>query len=433
MSAVAVIGGGIAGLSAAYHLRGRAEVTLFEKEVNAGGHANSIEVNDNGRILGLDTAFIVYNEAHYQRLTQFFADLGVPTQSHPGTFSFYHADTGLGFVSEDFVLPEDEIRAKYGPEFVPMWAEAERFYRESPKHFIRKQAEMPMGEYLDVNGYSQDFRYGFIVLIATAAWSVPADRIWEMPAATIIAFFLGHGREGLGGRTAPWNTVTGGSINYVRATLEHLGAAGQEIALGTAVDRVDEDETGVTVYTAEGPRRFDEVIIAAHADDALAMLTAPTAAQRMLEALSYNDTRATLHTDPVCMSGDRSIWRSWNYVRSGGLDDMQSWVVYYLNELQCFTSETDYFLTLDCGVDIDPDRVIRELAYRHPIFTYEARQLRPVLHTINEGSSRVKFAGSYFHSRKMGIDIVGNHESGFDSGAAAADAVVRSLSAAPAQ
>ncbi|WP_433192829.1 NAD(P)/FAD-dependent oxidoreductase [Nocardia sp. CA-107356] len=431
MAEVAVIGGGIAGISAAYHLRGRADVTLFEKESNAGGHANAIEVADDGRILGLDTAFIVYNEPHYPRLTQFFADLGVACQSHPGTFGFWNADTETGYVSDDFDLTEDEIRAKYPAEFVELWAEAERFYQESPKHFIRKQAEMPMGEYLDANGYSESFRYGFIVLIATAAWSVPADKIWEMPAATIIAFFLGHGREGLGGRTAPWNTVTGGSINYVRAALASLRAAGQTVRLEAPVRRVSEDGDGVTVYTAAGPQRFDEVIIAAHADDALAMLDVPTAAQRMLEALAYNNTRAVLHTDPACMPADRELWRSWNYLRAGDIGDMRTWVVYYLNELQCFQSATDYFLTLDCGVDIDPDRVIRSFDYRHPIFTAAARQLRPVLHTINEADSRIKFAGSYFHSRKMGIDIVGNHESAFDSGSAAADAVLRSLSAEP--
>ncbi|MFB8005711.1 NAD(P)/FAD-dependent oxidoreductase [Nocardia sp. NPDC056000] len=428
MAKVAVIGAGIAGISAAYHLRGHAEVTVFEKEAVAGGHANSVEVTDAGRTLGLDTAFIVYNEPHYQKITQFFADLGVACQAHPGRFSFHNADTRVCYVSDDFELDEAAIRAKYPADFVQLWAEAERFYTESPGHFIRKQAEMSLGDYLTANGYSDTFRYGFIVLVATAAWSVPADRIWDMPAATVIAFFLGHGREGLGGRTAPWRTVTGGSINYVRAALERLRAAGQDIKLGTAVERVAEDASGVTVTTAEGTQHFDEAIIALHADDALNVLAAPTEPQRALEAIQYNTTRAALHTDAACMPLDREKWRSWNYARSGGNDDMSTWVVYYLNSLHDFTSETDYFLTLDYPFDIDPERIIREFDYRHPVFTTAARALQSTIHTINAGDSRVKFAGSYFHSRKMGIDIVGSHESGFDSGTAAADAVLRSLS-----
>ncbi|WP_433567319.1 NAD(P)/FAD-dependent oxidoreductase [Nocardia sp. CA-151230] len=428
MAKVAVIGAGIAGISAAYHLRGHADVTVFEKESNAGGHANSVEVTDAGRTLGLDTAFIVYNEPHYQKITQFFADLGVACQAHPGRFSFNNADTGVCYVSDDFELDEAAIRAKYPEDFVQLWTEAERFYEESPKHFIRKQAEMPLGEYLTANGYSDTFRYGFVVLVATAAWSVPADRIWDMPAATVIAFFLGHGREGLGGRTAPWRTVTGGSITYVRAALERLAEAGQQVRLGTSVDRVAEDAEGVIVSAGAGTERFDEVIIAAHADDALAMLAEPTPAQRMLEAIRYNHTRAALHTDAACMPADREKWRSWNYARAGSNDDMSTWVVYYLNQLHDFTSATDYFLTLDYPFDVAPEKMIREFDYRHPVFTVEARSLQSKIHTINAGDSRVKFAGSYFHSRKMGIDIVGSHESAFDSGAAAADAVVQSLS-----
>jgi predicted NAD/FAD-binding protein len=428
MARVAVVGAGIAGISAAYHLRGRADVTVFEKESNAGGHANSVEVADAGRTIGLDTAFIVYNEAHYQRITQFFADLGVACQDHPGRFSFHNADTGICYVSDDFELDEAAIRAKYPEDFVQLWAEAERFYTESPRHFIRKQAEMSLGEYLTSNGYSDAFRYGFVVLVATAAWSVPADRIWDMPAATVIAFFLGHGREGLGGRTAPWRTVTGGSVNYVRAALAKLAEAGQDVRLGAGVDRITPGADGVTVSTAGGTERFDEVIIAAHADDALAMLAEVTPEQRMLEAVKYNTTRAALHTDVACMPADREKWRSWNYARSGSDEDMSTWVVYYLNSLHDFTSETDYFLTLDYPFDVKPDQIIREFDYRHPVFTVEARNLQSRIHEVNAGESRVKFAGSYFHSRKMGIDIVGSHESGFDSGSAAADAVVRSLS-----
>ncbi len=415
---VAVIGAGIAGLSAAYRLRADAEVTLFESAAQAGGHAHTIEIDHNGTALGLDTAFIVYNEPHYPSLTKFFADLGVPTKAHPGRFSFFDHG-GHAYVSEDFDLPEHEVVERYPAEFVSLWREARRFHRESPKDFMRGRADLPLADYLDRNRYSESFRHGFIVLIATAAWSVPAERIWEMPASTVIAFFFAHGAEGLGGRTVPWRTVEGGSITYVRAVLDRLHA-NASVHLRTEVLGVREEADAVAVRTAAGVERFDQVVLATHADDALRLLERPTPRQLMLAAIEYHPTRAVLHTDPTIMPASRTHWRSWNYGRSPGL---RSWVVYYLNRLQDFPCEKNFFVSLDCPLRIRDEHVIADLQHRHPIFTTEVRRLQREIHSVNEGS-RVKFAGSYFHSRRLGPDIVGSHESAFDSGQAAADSVL---------
>lgn len=428
---VAVVGGGVAGLSAAYHAMGQTRVTLFEAEQSLGGHAHTVEVEDDGRTLGLDTAFIVYNEPHYPMLTRFFEELDVPTQSHPGRFCFFDADSRTSYVSEDFDLPEEQVRERYPEDFHELWREAHRFLTEAPRHFVRKQAEIPLGEYLDRHGYSQNFRYGYIVLIATAAWSVPADRIWEMPAATVIAFFFAHGNEGLGGRIAPWRTVTGGSITYVRAVQERMRASGVDVRTGTSVLGVLEEPDGVFVRTASGTERFDHVVLATHADDSMRLLERPDRNQRMLEAISYHPTRATLHTDASVLPVPRERWRSWNYgrVRTGAGQD--SWVVYYLNLLQHITSEKDYFLTLDSGVPIREESVIAELAYRHPVLTTEARRMQPEIRALNASGSRIKFAGSYIHSRKMGVDIIGMHESAFDSGAAAVEVLLDQLHGSP--
>ncbi|GII63049.1 dehydrogenase [Sphaerisporangium krabiense] len=430
---VAVVGGGIAGLSTAYHLRDDARVTLFEADSRLGGHANTIEVREGEKTLGLDTAFIVYNEAHYPMLTEFFRELDVPTQDHPGRFSFFDLDRGRSYVSEDFERTEEEIARRYDADFTGLWREARRFQTEAPRDFVRKRADIPLGEYLDRNGYSAAFRYGFVVLIATAAWSVPAERIWEMPASTVIAFFFAHGHEGLGGRTAPWRTVTGGSVSYVRRAADLLTRSGADLRLNAPVKQVAQDGDQVVVHGPGGPERFDHVVLATHADDALAVLAEPTAAQRRLEVIRYHGTRTVLHTDASVMPADRERWRSWNYGRVGEGEDQRSWVVYYLNELQHLRAGADYFVTLDCPLPIREDAVIQEMAYRHPVFTTEVRALQRDIHTINDDGSRIKLAGSYFHSRKMGIDIIGSHESAFDSGAAAADAVRRTAGIAPAR
>ncbi|MEU3202256.1 FAD-dependent oxidoreductase [Streptomyces sp. NPDC006996] len=336
------MGGGVAGVSAAYHLRSEMQVTLFESASRLGGHANTIEVEDQGWVLGLDTAFIVYNEPHYPKVTQFFADLGVATQSHPGKFGFFDLDSQTSYVSDDFELTESQVQERYPQDFVNLWREAKRFLEESPRHFMRRQADMPLGEYLDQHGYSEEFRYGFIVLISTAAWSVPADRIWEMPASTVIAFFYAHGAEGLGGRTAPWRTVTRGSVSYLRAAERQLRSAEVDLRFSAPVTRVRDTADGVDVHVGGGPaQRFDFAVLATHADDSLRILESPNEQQRRLEAFEYHSTRATLHTDSAVMPKDRAGWRSWNYGRRQVEGEQLSWVNYYLNES---LSVTDHYV-----------------------------------------------------------------------------------------
>ncbi|HEX2418076.1 MAG TPA: FAD-dependent oxidoreductase, partial [Micromonosporaceae bacterium] len=257
---IAVVGAGVSGISAAYRLRNDADVTLFEANQTAGGHAHTVEITDAGRTIGLDTAFIVFNPEHYPLIANFFAELGVSTQHHPGQFCFFDRDRQRSYVSDDLELDVEQVRDKYDSEFLTLHQEAARFYRESPRHFLRKQADIPLGEYLDRNGYSEAFKYGFIVLIATAAWSVPKERIWQMPASTIIAFYMAHGGEGLGGRRAPWLTVTGGSISYVRRAIEEIERAGGKVRLNSPVMAVTQDALGVQVDTSTDSPRFDYVI-----------------------------------------------------------------------------------------------------------------------------------------------------------------------------
>lgn len=422
---VAVVGAGIAGISAAYHLRDAADVTLFDAADRVGGHAHTVEIRQNDETVGLDTAFVVYNEAHYPTFTKFLADLGVPTKAHPGKFSYFDLTRGHCYVSDDFGLTEDEFAAKYPPEIAGLWAQERRFAYESRRDFLRGRTDVPLGEYLERNGYSPEFRYGFIVLLATAVWSVPPDQIWDMPASTVIAFFFAHGYEGLGSRSVPWRTIQGGSVTYVRAAVRQLRAAGQTIRLGQPVLGVGEDDTGVTVRSAAGVERFDNVVLATHADDSVRLLDRLAPGQEILRQIPYHPNTVYLHSDPSCMPADRDGWRSWNYGKADGPDGTRTWAVYYLNELQQLDSPRDFFLTLGDGPLPDARHVIAELQYRHPVFSAGARAAQREIHSVNALPSRVKFAGSYLHSRQLGPDIIGGHESAFDSGAAAAAAVLR--------
>jgi predicted NAD/FAD-binding protein len=410
---VAIVGAGVAGLSAAYHLRERARITIYEREDRLGGHANTVEVEDDGRTLGIDTAFVVFNRPAYTNLCEFFDELGVEAVEHRGAFNFFDLDSGLEYGTRELDMTEEEVAARYSEEFLTIWREAARFHTEGRKDFVRKKADIPLGEYLDRGGYSQAFRNSYVILLCSAVWSIPAELIWEMPASTAIAFFMGHDEGGLGGRQVDWRTVGGGSISYVRKA---LAAIGPEIRAGEPVTAIHQDADGVTVTTGQGSERYDYVVIGAHADEALALLDNPTDRQReVLSKVRYNGSSVILHTDRTVMPADRERWEAWNYgkVRVDGED--RTYVAYYMNKLHGFTSEKDYFVTLDYPRDVDPATVIAEFPYTHPIIDIHVREMQKDIYGVNEGT-RVKLCGSYFHAKRHGVDQIGSHEAGYSSG-----------------
>jgi len=422
---VAVIGGGAAGLSAAYHLRDVADVTLFERDHRAGGHANTIEVTEeDGRTVGVDTAFVVFNEGTYPRLTAFFADLGVRVNAHTGGFNFFDTDTGVQYGTADLDLPRDQVEGAYPASFVSIWRQAKRFHQRAPKDFVRRRADSSLGEYLDANGYTQDFKHSYIMLMCSATWSIPPELIWEMPASTLIAFFLSHDEGGLGGRKIDWKTVDGGSIRYVRRALARIGGRQR---LGTAVAGVREEDDHVAVRLAGGDvERFDQAVVATHADQALELLNGPHPARAYLEKIPYHHSRAVLHRDPNVLPVPRDRWVSWNYGAVTREGRRSAFVVYYMNAIQGFQAIHDYFVTLDCPIPIRDELVVKEMAYSHPVINCDVHAMQRSIYDVL-GRSRVKLCGSYFHSRRVGPDLIGSHESAFCSGMAAAGAVQRHI------
>ncbi|GGO92445.1 NAD(P)/FAD-dependent oxidoreductase [Wenjunlia tyrosinilytica] len=421
---VAVVGAGVAGISAAYALREHAEITMFEQDGRPGGHANTIEVEENGRTLGIDTAFVVFNRPSYPNMTRFFDELDVEAVEHLGGFNFFDLDTGTEYGSAEMNLGEADVATRYSERFRTVWREARRFHEEGRRDFFRKRTDMPLGEYLDRGGYSQEFRHSYVVLLATAVWSVPAELIWEMPATTVIAFFMAHDEGGLGGRRVDWRTVRGGSISYVRKA---IAAINPKLRLGEAVTGVRQEEDGVTVATAGGSEHFDYAVVAAHGDQARALLDNPTDVQRAtLGNIRYNASTAILHTDPTVMPPTRQRWESWNYGKVTVDGQVRPYVAYYMNRLHGFTAEKDYFVTLDYPLAVREEAVIREMSYSHPVIDMNLRNLQATIYQVNEGT-RVKLCGSYFHSKQQYFDQIGSHEAAFSSGMEAAKQLLREL------
>lgn len=419
---VAVVGAGVAGLSAAYHLRQHADITVYDREGRAGGHANTVEVQENGRTLGIDTAFVVFNEPSYPNLSAFFAELEVPTRQHHGGFLFFDLDSGLRFGTAELSLPEEELRGRYDEEFLTIHREARRFHHQGRRDFLRKRTDMPLGEYLERNGYSDTFRYGYVILLATAVWSLPAELIWDMPATTVIAFFMAHDEGGLGGTSVDWRTVEGGSVTYVRKALAAIDA---KLRLGDAVTAIREEAGEVAVHTSAGVAHFDHVVCAVHGDQARELLANPTGIQRRtLARIRYNESLAVLHTDTSVLPADRSQWQNWNYGKRSVRGEVRPYVAYYMNRLHRWEAEQDYVVTLDYAGDLREDLIIRELPYSHPIIDTDLRALQQDIYRVNEGG-RVKLCGSYFHSKRLHWDQIGSHEAAFSSGMEAAAQLLR--------
>jgi predicted NAD/FAD-binding protein len=424
---VAIVGTGVAGLSAAYALKGRAELTLLECGAYVGGHTNTARVEEEGAILGIDTAFIIFNPVSYPRFTPFLQQLGIGSTEHVSTFSFFDRGSGVEYVSDDFDLPAHQLAARYEPWLCGVIEEGKRFHRDSPKDFQNGRANVPLSEYLQANGYSTLFRDKYICHLLSALWSIPDPEVfWEIPASTVIGFFCYHGSGGLGGRMT-WRTVDGGSACYVKRLLEIVKP---EVRLNCKVVGVEEVGNRVELRFADGQvQAFDYVVVATHADDALRMLARPTSIQqRLLSVVHYHPTRTVLHTDPSVMPRDRERWVSWNYGRVPVNGDDKGYVVYYMNRIQNLKAKRQYFITLDYPLDIDPASIVQEYVYTHPGITMPVREMQRQVYSLNN-EGRVKFCGSYFHSRDIGPDLIGSHEAAFSSGEEAAKSVLSMMDA----
>ncbi|MCX8114840.1 MAG: FAD-dependent oxidoreductase [Burkholderiaceae bacterium] len=414
---VAVIGAGIAGLGCAYALSrslpAEARITLFEACARLGGHANTVDVELDGKTHPVDTGFLVFNERTYPNLVRLFNDLGVPTAASDMSFAISVPLAGgrrLEWAGSNLDTVFAQRRNLLSPTFLRMLRDILRFNRQGTRVAEGREdaGGLALGEFLDRHGYGNAFRRWYLLPMAAAIWSCPTATMLAYPFSTFVRFCHNHGLLQIEGRPQ-WYTVAGGARRYVERITETLN----DVRLGDPVHAVARDAAteSVVVDSRTGRRRFDHVVLACHSDQSLRLLIDADHAERaVLAGVRYQPNCAVLHTDVRLMPVSRKVWSAWNYM-SDGSDAPAVSVTYLLNRLQPLPFRTPLFVSLNPVVEPARQHVLAEFDYAHPIFDDRAIAAQSGLEAV-QGRRRVWFAGAWTG--------YGFHEDGLKSGLAVA-------------
>jgi predicted NAD/FAD-binding protein len=391
---VAVIGAGVAGLTAAHLLQRRYDVTLFEADHRLGGHAHTHElVGSDGATAFVDTGFIVHNERTYPNLLRLFAELGVATQESDMSMSVRCDGCGLEYAGArklGGLFPQVSNLTR--PAYLRMLAEVLRFHRHARRVLADERAgDAPLGAFLAIGGYSRYFVEHFMLPVVSAVWSAGETVSLAYPARYLFAFLQHHGLLSIGG-SPQWRTVVGGSRSYVELVAKSVTS----VHVATPVRALLRTADGVEIRDDAGAaHHVDRVVVATHPDQALALLDGPTAAQReVLGAFTYSRNATWLHSDTSVLPRRSAARASWNYLKPACASTHAPVLVSYdMNRLQQLAEPDDYVVTLGAEGHVDPSRVIARMQYEHPVYTPESVAAQRRLPELNDGT--LAFSGAY--------------------------------------
>ena len=417
---IAVVGSGIAGLATAWLLERRYQVTLFEAAATLGGHSNTVDVMLDGTTHPVDTGFLVFNERTYPNLIALFAELGVASVESEMSFAVSLSDPDLEWAGSSVSTIFGQKRNLLRADFWAMLGDILRFNREATQWLAAHPNDTAsVGDFLDSGGYSRAFAQWYLLPMAAAIWSCPTGQMRAMPLATFIRFCQNHGLLQVFDRPR-WRTVRGGAREYVRRIAQGLA----DVRPACPVQAVTREDAGWRVAHAHGSECFDQVVLACHSDQSLAILGADASiAQReLLSAIRYQPNRAVLHSDAALLPRDPKLWSAWNYfaadkaagAREGAADETPVGVSYLINKLQPLPFSTPVVVTLNPAREPAAERVIAEFSYAHPVFDAAAIAAQDRLAAV-QGENGIWLAGAWGR--------YGFHEDGLRSALAVANAL----------
>ena len=423
---IAVVGSGISGLTAAHLLSRRHAVTVYEAASDhLGGHTQTHTVDVGGRTHRVDTGFIVFNDWTYPRFMALMRALGVTWRPSDMSFSVRSEVTGLEYNGTSLNALFAQRTNLFRPSFLGMVREILRFNREAPAVLELEGPGPTLGEYLERGGYGEPFVRDYILPMGAAIWSATRSAMLAFPAKSFVRFFANHGFLSVDDRPT-WQVVEGGSSSYLEPLCRPFA---ERIRRGTPVERVARRPGGVDVTPRGGSTEtYDQVVLACHSDQALALLSDPTEAEHeVIGAIPYQPNEVVLHTDASLMPRKRLAWAAWNYHLTDhgtGPSEAPVAVTYWMNKLQSLEAEEQLLVTLNWSDRIDPRRVLRRLVYHHPVYGHPTVAAQARWAEVSSHERRTWYCGAYwFH---------GFHEDGVRSGLRVAEAFGESLAGAPA-
>jgi len=402
---IAIIGSGISGLSAAWLLSKDHDVTVYEKNNYAGGHANTVKVSTDDGDVFVDTGFIVFNKKNYLNLTELFKKLNVKIHNTIMSFSLsvdngsyeYSGSGALGYFGQFSNI--------INPYHWYLLYEVNRFFSNAENNVKKYSKDITIGSFLENEKYSQIFIKRHILPMGAAIWSSDPNEMLNYPAHNFIAFYANHGMLNFKNRPS-WNTVFNGSKNYISKIISNSDF---DLKLNTAIKKIKRNSKGVEIIDINNNTvNFDHVVLASHADQSLGLLADPSKNEKeILSAFRYQKNTAVLHKDEKQMPKRKKLWSSWNYLKKNHKNSEKLSVTYWLNNLQELKTTQELFITINPIHRIPIDLIINQYIYEHPIFDNKAIKSQELLSRI-QGIDNTWYCGSY-----MGY---GFHEDGIKSG-----------------
>ncbi|MEI6824771.1 MAG: FAD-dependent oxidoreductase [Desulfuromonadales bacterium] len=389
---IAIIGGGISGLTTAHLLCGEHEITLFEANDYPGGHTNTLDVTHDGTSYAVDTGFIVFNERTYPNFIKLLDRLAVPSQPSVMSFSAVCESSGLQYCATNLDTLFAQRKNLFSFPFWRMLVEIFRFSRSSAELYGSSDLSLTLGDYLRAHGYSKMFIEKFLIPMGAAVWSADPAQFLTFPAAAFVQFFTNHGMLNVVDQPT-WRVVTGGSRQYVAPLTDPFR---ERIRLSTPVELVQRLSDRVIVTPRGGePEEFDHVVLACHSDQALALLADPSDAEReLLGAIPYQKNDTVLHTDSRLLPSIPKARASWNCLLPRTQQDSVV-LTYWMNLLQTISAPVEFCVTLNSPEAIAADKVIRRLTYHHPVYSTAAFQAQKRRDGIS-GVNRTSYCGAYW-------------------------------------